>query len=115
MNTIHITVPLNNKSTTFAVIPADNTEGSYSTYFQLLLDNKPYCEIRFNDDSVWEVCKGQDLPEEDLSRIIKEVESLLYRKPASYDATIETKSEQKQPLSWIDKILNAFHTGKSAA
>ena len=113
MNTFDITVLLDNdKATTFTVVPHDNNENSYPTYFQLLSEHKLHSEIRLNNDLEWEVCKGNDLSTPNIQLIIAQIQVSLFRKPEADNPVPQSKEHY---ATWFDKILNTFNNKKSAA
>jgi hypothetical protein len=114
MNTFTITVSLvNNIPTSFIVIPNDNNENSYPTYFQLLAEGTPYTEIRLNDDLIWEVCKGYELDEVDIQLIMAQIEISLYGKSEAINANLE--NDKIEPLASINEIINTISNKQSAA
>lgn len=118
MNAFDITVSLTEGLKNFTVIPADNTENTYSTYFQLLYNDQPFNEIRLNEDLAWEVCKGREMSEQDLKTIVRQIESVLYYKPietGSPMASAKDLSENTSSVSWIEKIFKTLSSKKSAA
>jgi len=118
MNSFDITVLLNNnKTTTFAVVPHDNHENAYPTYFQLLVDHEPFSEIRLNDELIWEVCKGKDLCTEDLRQIMSQIESNVYKKSVE-EGPVNNQDKHNEKLhnaTWFERIVNTFGSKKSAA
>lgn len=118
MNSFNITVLLNNnKTTTLTVVPHDNHENSYPTYFQLLKDEELYSEIRLNDELIWEVCKGKDLCTDDVHQIMSQIESNVYKKSAEEDPmnNQDTHDEKLHNSTWFERIVNTFGSKKSAA
>lgn len=120
MNTFEIVVSLNNtnnKASVLTVMPHDNHENSYPTYFQLFEDSKLFAEIRLNDELQWEICKGAELPPQDIQLLMKEIEINVYKHPSEENSACVQVEQAEKPhsASWLDKILTSLGSKKSAA
>jgi hypothetical protein len=80
MQPFDITILIEDEYVTLTVIPSDNGENDYSSYFELLKDNQEYCHVKIDEENIWQICKGPELSKEELKQITDQIETSYYKK-----------------------------------
>jgi hypothetical protein len=84
MDSFNITTRINNEPTTITIVPSDNGENAYSTYYQLKNGNESLCDIFLNEDNEWEICKGCHISPEEFKNITMIIEGTIVKSSELY-------------------------------